>query len=165
MARTSALTYTVGTPVVAAADGIVERADLAYQELSPAALNALLADAHPRHDTPRDALDTLSGRQVRIDHGGGLMTVYAHLSSIADGIAVGQPVRAGQVIGAVGVSGTPDGAAGITQFAHLHFEIRIGDQHQYYLGQWLSVEETRRAYERIFRVPVRPAFLEYRNSQ
>lgn len=153
---------TIGTPVVAAADGVIMRADVDYQELSPQALTALLDDAHARHDTPRDSLDKLGGRQVWIDHGDGLVTTYAHLYSIAEGIAVGQPVKAGQVIGAVGVSGTPDGAAGITQFAHLHFEIRLGDQQQYYLGQWLTIEETRRAFEQIFRVPVRPAYLEFR---
>lgn len=152
----------VGTPVVAAADGVIIRADLDYQELSPQALNALLDDAHARHDTPRDSLDKLGGRQVWIDHGDGLATTYLHLDSIAEGIQVGQPVRAGQVIATVGVSGTPDGAAGITQFAHLHFEIRTGDEHEYYLGQWLSIEETRRAFEQIFRVPVRPAYLDFR---
>lgn len=152
----------VGTPVVAVGNGVIMRADVDYQELSPQALNAMLDDAHARHDTPRDALDKLGGRQVWIDHGDGVVTVYAHLSSIGDGIAVGQPVKAGQVIGAVGVSGTPDGAAGITQFAHLHFEIRLGDAQQYYLGQWLSIEETRRAFEQIFQVPVRPAYLEFR---
>ncbi|MCB0203491.1 MAG: peptidoglycan DD-metalloendopeptidase family protein [Anaerolineae bacterium] len=152
----------VGTPVVAAADGVIMRADVDYRELSPQALNALLDNANLRHDTPRDALDKLSGRQIWIDHGDGLVTTYAHLDSIVEGIGVGQPVHAGQVIGAVGVSGTPDGAAGITQFAHLHFEIRLGDQQQYYLGQWLSIEETRRAFEQIFRVPVRPAYLDFR---
>jgi murein DD-endopeptidase MepM/ murein hydrolase activator NlpD len=152
----------VGTPVVAAGDGVVMRADVDYQELSPQALNAMLADAHARHDTPRDALNKLGGRQVWIDHGDGVVTMYAHLSSIADGIVAGQSVTAGQLIGTVGVSGTPDGAAGITQFAHLHFEIRLGDQQQYYLGQWLSIEETRRAFEQIFDVPVRPAYLEFR---
>ncbi|MEI2692380.1 MAG: M23 family metallopeptidase [Anaerolineae bacterium] len=109
-----------------------------------------------------DALNKLGGRQVWIDHGDGVVTMYAHLSSIADGIVAGQSVTAGQLIGTVGVSGTPDGAAGITQFAHLHFEIRLGDQQQYYLGQWLSIEETRRAFEQIFDVPVRPAYLEFR---
>ena len=153
---------TVGTPVVAAGDGVILRADVGYQELSPQMLNAMLADAHARHDTPRDALDKLGGRQIWIDHGDGVTTMYAHLASIAEGIVAGQSVRAGQVIGTVGVSGTPDGAAGITQFAHLHFEIRLGDQQQYYLGQWLSIEETRRAFEQIFRVPVRPAYLEFR---
>lgn len=152
----------VGTPVVAVGDGVIMRADTNYQELSPQALNAILDDAHVRHDTPRDALDKLGGRQVWINHGGGVVTVYAHLSRIGDGITVGQPVRAGQVIGAVGVSGTPDGAAGVTQFAHLHFEIRLGDEQQYYLGQWLSIEETRRAFEQVFQVPIRPAYLEFR---
>lgn len=156
------VTLAVGTPVLAAADGVIMRADVGYQELSPQELNALLDDANARHDTPRASLDKLGGRQIWIDHGDGLATTYLHLDSIAEGVQVGQPVKAGQVIGTVGVSGTPDGAAGITQFAHLHFEIRTGNELQYYLGQWLSIEETRRAFEEIFPVPVRPAYLDFR---
>ncbi len=57
------------------------------------------------------------GRYVRIDHGGGVETRYAHLSRLA--VRTGQYVRRGQVIGYVGASGR--GAYGV----HLHFEIRL----------------------------------------
>jgi len=58
------------------------------------------------------------GRYIRIDHGDGVETRYAHLSRIA--VRPGQYVKRGQVIGYVGASGR--GAFG----AHLHFEIRVG---------------------------------------
>jgi len=154
----------IGTPVYAAGDGIIVRADVAYQEMSLAEVNALLADANARHITPPETLDKLGGRQVWIDHGNGVLTKYLHLSDIAESITVTQQVHAGQLIGYVGLSGTPDGISGNTQFPHLHFEIRTGNEHQYYLGQWLTIEETRRAFERIFNVPVRPAYLDFRQK-
>ena len=56
------------------------------------------------------------GNCVMIDHGNGVVTVYAHMSSI--GVSYGQYVTAGQVIGAVGSTGQSTGN-------HCHFEIRI----------------------------------------
>jgi len=55
------------------------------------------------------------GREVRIGHPGGLMTLYGHMSSII--ASEGSFVRAGQVIGYVGSSGLSTGP-------HLHFEVR-----------------------------------------
>jgi len=57
------------------------------------------------------------GREVRIGHPGGLMTLYGHMSSII--ASEGSFVRAGQVIGYVGSSGLSTGP-------HLHFEVRRG---------------------------------------
>ena len=57
------------------------------------------------------------GREVQIAHGGGLSSIYGHMSEI-----VAQPgsyVRAGQLIGYVGSSGLSTGP-------HLHFEVRRG---------------------------------------
>lgn len=56
------------------------------------------------------------GNCVMIDHGNGVVTVYAHMSSI--GVSYGQYVTAGQYVGAVGSTGVSTGP-------HCHFEIRI----------------------------------------
>ena len=83
-----------GTPILAAADGTV---------------------------TVANALDSWGGSYgyyVKIDHGGGLTTRYAHCSRIC--VTVGQEVKAGQVIAYVGHTGRATGA-------HLHFEMRNYD--------------------------------------
>ncbi len=73
-----------GTPILAAADGIV---------------------------TVANGLDSWGGSYgyyIQIDHGGGLETLYAHCSSIC--ITNGQQVQAGQVIGYVGHTGRATGS-------------------------------------------------------
>ena len=72
-----------GTPILAAADGIV---------------------------TVANGLDSWGGSYgyyIQIDHGGGLETLYAHCSSIC--VATSQQVQAGQVIGYVGHTGRVTG--------------------------------------------------------
>ncbi len=56
------------------------------------------------------------GRQIVLDHGHDVLTVYGHLSSIA--VLTGQHVIRGQVIGYVGQSGRATGP-------HLHYEVRV----------------------------------------
>jgi len=153
-----------GTHVVAIGDGVIQRIDSDYREMTLGEVNGLLDEAHALHITPIDTLAKLNGRQVWIDHADGIASRYSHLSAVDADLQVGQQVRAGQVIGNVGLSGTPDGIVGNTQFPHLHFELRFGGEFPYdhYLGKWLTTEQTRRAFERIFAVPVRPAYLDER---
>lgn len=75
-----------GTPIVATTDGRVARAGWAGGY----------------------------GRQVRLNHAGGLSTSYSHMSRIA--VNAGQSVRRGQVIGYVGSTGLSTGP-------HLHYEV------------------------------------------
>ena len=77
-----------GDPVRATADGTVETAGLASGY----------------------------GREIVIDHGYGVKTLYGHLSGFA--VTDGQQVTRGQIIGYVGTSGRSTGP-------HLHYEVRI----------------------------------------
>ncbi len=56
------------------------------------------------------------GREVIIDHGHGLLTVYGHLSGFA--VLPGEHVTRGQIVGYVGQSGRATGP-------HLHYEVRV----------------------------------------
>ncbi len=86
-----------GTPIRAAASGKVIRAD---------------------------GLDSTGyGNHVRIDHGGGYVSLYGHLSKLK--VKANDMVNKGDLIGLSGYSGNcrPPGPAG----AHLHFELRLND--------------------------------------
>ena len=56
------------------------------------------------------------GRSILLDHGDGISTRYGHLSKIF--VVVGEEVKRGEVIGAVGMSGRTTGP-------HLHYEVGI----------------------------------------
>ena len=58
------------------------------------------------------------GLTVDIDHGGGVVTRYAHLSEITDTAEQGTRVKAGSRIGAVGATGLVSGP-------NLHYEVRV----------------------------------------
>ena len=60
------------------------------------------------------------GNLVKVSHGNGVETWYAHTSKMY--VTVGQEVKAGDVIAAVGSTGNSTGA-------HLHLEIRINGNH------------------------------------
>ena len=77
-----------GTPVRAAADGEVSSANMGAGY----------------------------GREVVLNHGHEVLTVYGHLSAIA--VVPGEHVNRGQVIGYVGQSGRATGP-------HLHYEVRV----------------------------------------
>jgi murein DD-endopeptidase MepM/ murein hydrolase activator NlpD len=62
------------------------------------------------------AMNAGYGREIVIDHGHDVMTIYGHLSVMA--VVPGQHVIRGQVIGYVGQSGRATGP-------HLHYEVRV----------------------------------------
>jgi peptidoglycan hydrolase-like protein with peptidoglycan-binding domain len=64
------------------------------------------------HDRP----GSLSGNALKITTADGTYFFYAHMAGFADGIEVGVPVQAGQIIGYVGKTGN-------AAIAHLHLEI------------------------------------------
>ena len=62
------------------------------------------------------------GNVLEIDHGGGIVTVYGHLSRFADTARAGSRVRQGQIIGYVGMTGLATGP-------HLHYEYRVNGRY------------------------------------
>ena len=63
------------------------------------------------------------GNAVEIRHGGGVVTLYAHLSGFAAGVRAGSRVRQGEPIGYVGATGYATGP-------HLHYEFKLAGMHQ-----------------------------------
>lgn len=82
-----------GTPILAAAAGVV-----------------VTAEYHPQY-----------GNMIEVDHGNGLVTLYAHCSRLR--ARVGDVVTKGAIIGEVGSSGRATGP-------HLHFEVRLRGEAQ-----------------------------------
>jgi murein DD-endopeptidase MepM/ murein hydrolase activator NlpD len=59
------------------------------------------------------------GAYVKVDHGGGIYTLYAHMISGSQTVSVGQFVGAGESLGLVGQTG-------YASVPHLHFEVYAG---------------------------------------
>ncbi len=80
----------IGTPILAAGDGVIIKAQWASGY----------------------------GRRTEIQHANGYVSTYSHQSGFARGIAPGQRVRQGQVIGYLGNTGLSTGP-------HLHYEVMV----------------------------------------
>lgn len=78
----------IGAPVSATADGVV-----------------IFSGTDPSY-----------GKMIKLDHGSGLVTQYAHMSKL--NVRLGEQVRRGALIGAVGNTGRSTGP-------HLHYEVRV----------------------------------------
>ena len=63
------------------------------------------------------------GNAIELRHGGGITTLYGHLSAFAKGLRPGARVRQGEVIGYVGMTGFATGP-------HLHYEFKIAGIYQ-----------------------------------
>jgi murein DD-endopeptidase MepM/ murein hydrolase activator NlpD len=63
------------------------------------------------------------GRVVILEHGGGISTLYGHMSRFVKGLRNGQRVGQGETIGYVGSSGAATGP-------HLHYEYRVNGAHK-----------------------------------
>ncbi|HKQ81357.1 MAG TPA: peptidoglycan DD-metalloendopeptidase family protein [Steroidobacteraceae bacterium] len=63
------------------------------------------------------------GRVVILEHGGGVSTLYGHMSRFAQSMRQGKRVRQGETIGFVGSTGAATGP-------HLHYEYRVNGVHQ-----------------------------------
>ncbi len=86
------LTAPKGTPVYASGDGVVVRADANCRGY---------------------------GNHIRINHGYGYITVYAHLNKML--VKPGQKIKRGDKIGLVGNTG-------LSTCNHLHYEVRINNE-------------------------------------
>lgn len=96
-----------GEPVRSVAAGVVTFAGVDWERRAHIPLEPWgAAIVHERHMGPR-------GLFVEVDHGGGVVSLYAHLASYD--VKIGDRVRAGQRLGAVGRTGVRDSGA------HLHF--------------------------------------------
>ena len=157
----------IGTPALAVADGVVIRVIRDYTEMTRDQHRKLLADQNWKDLTAPMALDQLRGRQVWVRlgpvvQGKSRVARYCHLSAVAAELQPGSPVKKGQVIGAVGNTGTTNGVLGTRLDAHLHFELRYGFYDNTYLprpaampvddfvGEGLSFAESRQAVGLLF---------------
>lgn len=61
------------------------------------------------------------GNLLEIDHGFGIVTRYAHLSSFAKGVRPGKRVQRGEMVGYTG-------STGLTEGPHLHYEVLVDDK-------------------------------------
>ena len=138
----------LNTPIMAVSSGIVVRSNPTHSDVDIDTYKAFLETTQKLSKTPDDIYNyILLGKSIIIDHGYTIVpnfrtiSVYAHLSSIAEGILPGINVEKGQVIGLVGNTGTSSGALRNDKGAHLHWEIHFENTTgRYFLGQNIPPE-------------------------
>jgi len=133
------------TKIISANDGVVIRADLNYKPMTESEFKEISAynQTHPVTYVDRD----FGGRQVWIEHKGGIITTYNHLSAIQSGITVGAKVRKGDTIGYAGNSGLLGEARNNNDAIHLHFEIWIDGE---FLGNDMTLPQIRKLLQYFF---------------
>ncbi len=136
-----------GTPIHAVANGKVIRADHAYIEMSEEEYDSIIDVAKSSLSTPNDILDKLRGRQVWIEHAGGFISRYAHLSAIPDNVTEGVIVIQGSKIGETGNSGTLEAVQNTQDDPHPHVEIWHNNR---YLGDGLEPEQIYKLARQVF---------------
>jgi murein DD-endopeptidase MepM/ murein hydrolase activator NlpD len=115
--------YAYGAPVLAAGDGVVASVVADQPELLEALRRP--GESFDAYGERMGALQmkligqgeaAIGGNAVIIDHGNGEYSLYAHLKPGSISVKVGDRVKAGQRIGALGASGN------VTE-PHLHFQV------------------------------------------
>jgi murein DD-endopeptidase MepM/ murein hydrolase activator NlpD len=88
-------------------------------------------------DVSKAGFGTGYGREITINHGHDVSTVYGHLSAMA--VVAGDHVTSGQIIGYVGQSGRSTGP-------HLHYEVRVHmvpvNPHKYLRTSYQEIADT-----------------------
>ena len=141
-----------GTNIRAVAEGMVVRADHNYKEYPADFRIKMLKSSGKVGHTPSDIFNSvLLGKTVILDHGFDLVpgfrtiSIYAHLSSIKNSLAGGSIVKAGEIIGKTGNTGTRPSTLGTKKESHLHWELILQkDSKEVYLGKDVQYE---RLYE------------------
>lgn len=148
-----------GTPVRSVAEGVIVRSDISYEEVPALFREDILARAAQLERTPSDIFNAiLLGQAVFIDHGFNLfpgfraITIFAHLSHIDPKMIPGYRIKAGEVFGKTGNSGTKPSTLGTRDESHLHWELILQDAHgEYYFGQGLPYEQLYPALKSLFK--------------
>ncbi len=135
------------TPVLAAADGVIIRADWDYSPMT--ATEWLNQSEYYKKHPDTFVKRSFGGIQVWIDHRNGMVTTYNHLSIIDKKITRGAAVKKGERIGWAGNSGLIGEAEGKNYGVHLHFEIWIDG---YYLGRGMNIKDIKKYFTWIFSV-------------
>lgn len=96
-----------GVAVLAAADGLVFATRDGMEDINVGRLS----------DADREAMSTSAcGNAVVLDHGAGWRTIYCHMAKGSVRVSKGDPVRVGDPLGLVGMSG-------MAEHPHLHFGV------------------------------------------